>query len=160
MMSNLNIQWKLGKPLGVLAILGGFAILSQIPIIYHAQAILEAINSTYLYAYIAITIAALIVLTNAEMVLYEALLIRMRSYDIKDYRIPFLTVTIINGVYYLCYFIVYAILNSITLFGLQAPLPQFAFCQMIALLIIMLLSIWYNKRQIKLTFGKTEETTG
>ncbi|MFW9923307.1 MAG: hypothetical protein ACFFDW_08495 [Candidatus Thorarchaeota archaeon] len=148
-MSNLNIQWKLGKPLGILAIFTGFSILTQIPIIYHAREILGVINNIYLPAYIAITIASVFILANAQMVLYEALLIRLRSYDVKDYRAPFLSASIILVAYYVCYYVTYSILISLELFGLQDPVAQYAFCQMIGLLIIMIAAFWFNKRQTK-----------
>ena len=149
-MSNLNIQWKLGKPFGILAILSGFAVLSQIPIIYHAREILRVIDSSYLAAYITITIASVFIIANAEMVLYEALLIRLRSYDIRDYRAPFLSVAIITAAYIVFYFIIYGIANTVELFGYLDPVAQYALCQMIGLLVIMLSVFFYNKRQIKI----------
>ncbi|MHA1125466.1 MAG: hypothetical protein ACTSO7_07295 [Candidatus Heimdallarchaeota archaeon] len=148
-MSNLNIQWKLGKPFGILAILSAFAVLSQIPIIYHAREILRVIDSSYLAAYITVTIASVFIIANAEMVLYEALLIRLRSYDIRDYRAPFLSVTIITGAYIIFYFIIYGIANTVELFGYLDPVAQYALCQMIGLLIIMISAFLYNKKQIK-----------
>lgn len=149
-MSNINIQWTLGKPLGILAILTGFSILSQIPIIYHAREILGVIYQSYLPAYITITIAAVFILGNAHLVLYEALLVRLRSYTMRDYRAPFLSASLILAVYYLCYYLTYRILIGISLFDLQEPVAQYAFCQMIGLLLIMLLTFWYNKRQLKM----------
>jgi len=148
-MSNLNIQWKLGKPFGILAILSGFAVLSQIPIIYHAREILGVINSSYLAAYITITIASVFILTNAEMVLYEGLLIRLRSYDIRDYRAPFLAVSIIISAYFVFYFVIYGIANTVELFGYLEAVAQYAICQMICLLVIMIASFLFNRRQIK-----------
>ncbi len=152
-MSALNIQWKLGKPFGILAILTGFALITQIPMIYHAREILEVVSSEYLAAYITIIIAAVFIISNAEVVLYEALLIRLRSYDIKDYRAPFLSASIISVVYYVCYFLTYSTLIGLELFGLQNPVAQYAFCQMISLLLIMVISFWYNRRQNKATRG-------
>jgi len=146
-MSNLNIQWKLGKPFGVLAILAGFALLTQIPIIYHAREILKVINSQYLAAYITITVAAVFIIGNAEMILYEALLVRLRSYDVKDYRAPFLSATSITIVYYICYYVTFSILNNVQLFNLLNPVEQYALCQIVGLLLIMLISFWYSKRQ-------------
>ena len=146
-MSNLNIQWKLGKPLGVLAILAGFALLTQLPIIYHAREILKVISSQYLAAYITITIAAVFIIANAEIILYEALLVRLRSYDIKDYRAPFISATAITVVYYLCYYITFAILNGVDLFTILNPVEQYALCQIVGLVLIMLISFWYNTRQ-------------
>ncbi|HUU76765.1 MAG TPA: hypothetical protein VMX55_00370 [candidate division Zixibacteria bacterium] len=151
-MSNLNIQWKLGKPFGILAILASFAIISQIPIIYHAREILGVINVIYLPAYIAITIASVFILATAEMILYESLLVRLRSYDVKDYRAPFLASSIILAVYYICYYLTYTILDSVELFGIQDPVAQYALCQMIGLVLIMIATFWYNKRQSKV-FG-------
>ncbi|MEA2069893.1 MAG: hypothetical protein U9O98_01235 [Asgard group archaeon] len=148
-MSTLNIQWKLGKPFGVLAILTSFAMLSQIPIIYHALEILEAIQLKYVAAYIAVTIATIIVITNLETVLYEGLLVRLRSYDIRDYRAPFLTVSIAHVIYYIFYFLTYTTLNKVELFTLQLPIAQYAFCQMIGLLILTILVIWFYKRQTR-----------
>ena len=144
-MSNLNIQWKLGKPLGVLAILAGFALLTQLPIIYHAREILKVISSQYLAAYI--TIAAVFIIANAEIILYEALLVRLRTYDIKDYRAPFISATAITVVYYLCYYITFAILNGVDLFTILNPVEQYALCQIVGLVLIMLISFWYNTRQ-------------
>ncbi|MBD3193143.1 MAG: hypothetical protein GF308_21095 [Candidatus Heimdallarchaeota archaeon] len=146
-MSYLNIQWKRSKPIGILAILAGFATLSQIPIIYHAREILEVVKSKDLPAYIAVTIAALIVVATAETLLYEGLLIRVKSFDINDYRIPFLSAAIVNLGYFIFYFVGYNILNGIELFQYQPPVVQYAFCQMVALLIVMGLTIWYNNRQ-------------
>jgi hypothetical protein len=148
-MSNLNIQWKLGKPFGIIAILSGFAVLSQIPVIYHAREILRVIDSSYLAAYITVTIASVFIIANAEMVLYEALLIRLRSYDIRDYRAPFLTVTITTLLYIVLYFVIYGIATTIELFGYLDSVAQYAIVQMIALLAIMITVFFYNKRQIK-----------
>ena len=150
-MSGLNIQWNAGKPLGILAILAGFAALAQIPMIYHAREILKVVNNVYLPAYITIIIASFIILTTAEMLLYEALLIRMRSFEIKDYRAPFLTAVIVLSLYFIGYYIIYLILKGLELFGMQDPVAQYALCQMISLLVIMILSYWYNKRQTKIT---------
>ena len=149
-MSNLNIQWRMGKPFGVFSLLAGFAILSQIPIIYHAREILGVIENDFLAAYITITIAGIFIITNAELVLYEALLIRLRSYNIKDYRAPFLSIGISMLVYYIVYYLTFVVLAGIELFGLQEPVAQYAFCQMIGLIIIMVLSLWYNRRQTKI----------
>ena len=102
---------------------------------------------------ITIIIAAVFIITNAEVVLYEALLIRLRSYDIKDYRAPFLSASIISVVYYACYYLTYSALIGLELFGLQDPVAQFAFCQMIGLLLIMIISFWYNRRQNKAVQG-------
>ncbi len=146
-MSNLNIQWKLGKPLGVLAILAGFALLTQMPIIYHAREILNVIESEYLAAYITITIAAVFIIANAEIILYEALLVRLRSYDIKDYRAPFISATAITIVYYLCYYITFAILNGVDLFTILNPVEQYALCQIVGLVLIIFIAFWYNTRQ-------------
>lgn len=148
-MSNLNIQWKLGKPLGVLAVLAGFALLTQIPIIYHAREILKVISSEYLAAYFTITIAAVFIITNAEIILYEALLARLRTYDIKDYRAPFLSTTTISVVYYPCYYITFVILNGVDLFTMLNPVEQYALCQIVGLVLIMLISFWYSKRQAR-----------
>ena len=149
MMSSMNIQWRQGKPIGILAILTGFAILTQIPMIYHAREILEVTSSKYLAAYITMIVAAVLIIANAKMILYEALLIRLRSYDIKDFRAPFLSASIITGIYFIAYYIVYAILIGVELFGYQNPVAQYAFCQMISLLFVMIASFWYNKRQMK-----------
>ena len=149
-MSNLNIQWKLGKPFGIMAILSGFAVLSQIPIIFHAREILQVIDSNYLAAYITVTIASVFIIANAEIVLYEALLIRLRSYDIRDYRAPFLSVAIVSIAYIALYFIVYGIATTVELFGYLDPVAQYALVQMIALLGIMISVFLYNKRQIKI----------
>lgn len=149
MMSSMNIQWRQGKPIGILAILTGFAILTQIPMIYHAREILEVISSKYLAAYITMIIAAVLIIANAKMILYEALLIRLRSYDIKDFRAPFLSASIITVIYFAAYFIVYGILIGVELFGYQNPVAQYAFCQMISLLLVMIGSFWYSKRQLK-----------
>ncbi|MCF2142668.1 MAG: hypothetical protein ACTSXO_02340 [Candidatus Heimdallarchaeota archaeon] len=148
-MSSLNIQWTRGKPFGILALLTGFAILTQIPMIYHAQMVIQVLKSGYLPAYIVIIVAAVFIITNAEMVLYEALLIRLRSYDLKDYRAPFLSSSIISILYFVTYFVVFAIANGLELFGLQDPVAQYAICQMISLIIIMVLAFWYNKKQTK-----------
>ncbi|MCK5184336.1 MAG: hypothetical protein KAQ95_08520 [Candidatus Heimdallarchaeota archaeon] len=148
-MASMNIQWRQGKPIGILAILTGFAILTQIPMIYHAREILEVISSKYLAAYITIIVAAVLIIANAKMVLFEAILIRLRSYDIKDFRAPFLSASIITVIYFAAYYIVYAILSGVELFGYQNPVSQYAFCQMISLLLVMIGSIWYNRRQMK-----------
>ena len=148
-MSSSNIQWTRGKPFGILALLTGFAILTQIPMIYHAQIVIQVLKSGYLPAYIVIIVAAVFIITNAEMVLYEALLIRLRSYDLKDYRAPFLSSSIISILYFVTYFVVFAIANGLELFGLQDPVAQYAICQMISLIIIMVLAFWYNKKQTK-----------
>ncbi|NHJ31494.1 MAG: hypothetical protein FK732_01400 [Asgard group archaeon] len=148
-MSAMNIQWRQGKPIGILAILTGFAILTQIPMIYHAREILEVISNDYIAAYITMIVAAVFILANAEMILYEALLIRLRSYDIKDFRAPFLSASIIALIYFAVYYIVYAILSGIELFGYQNPVAQYAFCQMISLLLVMISAFWYNRRQLK-----------
>lgn len=145
----MNIQWRQGKPIGILAILTGFAILTQIPMIYHAREILEVTSSKYLAAYITIIVAAVLIIANAKMVLFEAILIRLRSYDIKDFRAPFLSASIITVIYFAAYYIVYAILSGVELFGYQNPVSQYAFCQMISLLLVMIGSIWYNRRQMK-----------
>ena len=152
-MSNMNIQWKLGKPFGILAILSAFAIISQIPIIYHAREILGVINSTYLAAYIAITVASVFILANAEMILYESLLVRLRTFDIKDYRAPFLASSIVLTIYFAFYFLTYTTLNGLELYGLQDPVAQYALCQMIGLIFIMVAVFWYNKRQTKVFSG-------
>ena len=149
MMASMNIQWRQGKPIGILAILTGFAILTQIPMIYHAREILEVISRKYLAAYITMIIAAVLIIANAKMILYEALLIRLRSYDIKDFRAPFLSASIITVIYFVAYYIVYGILIGVELFGYQNPVAQYAFCQMISLLLVMIGSIWYNRRQMK-----------
>lgn len=149
-MSNLNIQWKLGKPFGILAILSSFAVLAQIPIIYHAREILRVIDSSYLAAYITITIASVFIIANAEMVLYEALLIRLRSYDIRDYRAPFLSVAIVSAAYIIFYFVIYGIATNVELFGTLDSVAQYALCQMIGLIAIMLSVFIYNRRQIKI----------
>ena len=149
-MSNLNIQWKLGKPFGIMAILSGFAVLSQIPIIFHAREILQVIDSSYLAAYITVTIASVFIIANAEIVLYEALLIRLRSYDIRDYRAPFLSVAIVSTAYIAFYFIIYGIATTVELFSYLDPVAQYALVQMIALLVIMISVFLYNKRQIKI----------
>ncbi|MCK5158253.1 MAG: hypothetical protein KAR08_03800 [Candidatus Heimdallarchaeota archaeon] len=149
MMASMNIQWRQGKPIGILAILTGFAILTQIPMIYHAREILEVTSSKYLAAYITIIVAAVLIIANAKMVLFEAILIRLRSYDIKDFRAPFLSASIITVIYFAAYYIVYAILSGVELFGYQNPVSQYAFCQMISLLLVMIGSIWYNRRQMK-----------
>ena len=146
-MSGMNIQWKLGKPFGILAILAGFAALTQIPMIYHARYVLQVNSSAYLAAYITVIIAAVFILTNAQMVLYEAFLIRLRSYDIKDYRAPFLSAAIVSVIYFVIYFIAFITLNNLELFGYQDPVAQFAFCQMVSLVIVMIVSFWYNKKQ-------------
>ncbi|MCK5298341.1 MAG: hypothetical protein KAJ76_05505 [Candidatus Heimdallarchaeota archaeon] len=148
-MASMNIQWRQGKPIGILAILTGFAILTQIPMIYHAREILEVTSSKYLAAYITIIVAAVLIIANAKMVLFEAILIRLRSYDIKDFRAPFLSASIITVIYFAAYYIVYAILSGVELFGYQNPVSQYAFCQMISLLLVMIGSIWYNRRQMK-----------
>ncbi|NHJ39698.1 MAG: hypothetical protein FK731_06660 [Asgard group archaeon] len=148
-MSSLNIQWQRGKPFGVLAMLTGFAMLTQIPMIYHAMKILQVVNSIYLPAYIVIIIAAVFIISTAEVALYEAFLIRIRSYSIKDYRAPFLAATLVSVVYFVCYFVTYGILVSISLFDIQDPVAQYGFCQMIGLLLIMIIAFWYNKRQAK-----------
>ena len=145
----MNIQWRQGKPIGILAILTGFAILTQIPMIYHAREILEVTSSKYLAAYITIIVAAVLIIANAKMILFEAILIRLRSYDIKDFRAPFLSASIITAIYFAAYYIVYAILSGILLFGYQNPVAQYAFCQMISLLLVMIVSFLYNKRQMK-----------
>jgi hypothetical protein len=145
----MNIQWRQGKPIGILAILTGFAILTQIPMIYHAREILEVTSSKYLAAYITMIVAAVLIIANAKMILFEALLIRLRSYDIKDFRAPFLSASIITAIYFVAYYIVYAILIGIELFGYQNPVAQYAFCQMISLLFVMVASFWYSKRQLK-----------
>ena len=149
MMSAMNIQWRQGKPIGVLAILTGFAILTQIPMIYHAREILEVVSSDYIAAYITMIVAAVFIIANAKMILYEALLIRLRSYDIKDFRAPFLSASIISVIYFAAYYIVYAILIGVELFGYQNPVAQYAFCQMISLLLVMIIAFWYNRRQMK-----------
>ena len=156
-MSNLNIQWRMGKPFGVLAILASFSVLSQIPIVFHAIEILGATNRSYLIAYIVISIASLFVIANAQVVLYEGLLVRLRSYDIKDYRAPFLSATIILVVYYVVYYVTYSTLTGVQLFGLQDPLAQYAFCQMIGLILIMLISFWYTRRQSRV-FGSSSSS--
>jgi membrane protease YdiL (CAAX protease family) len=148
-MSSLNIQWQRGKPFGVLAMLTGFAMLTQIPMIYHAMKILQVTNSKYLPAYIIIIIAAVFIISTAEVALYEAFLIRLRSYTIKDYRAPFIAATIVSVVYFACYFATYAILVSVSLFDIQDPVAKYGFCQMIGLLLIMIIAFWYNKRQTK-----------
>ena len=153
-MSNLNIQWRMGKPFGVLAILASFSVLSQIPIIYHAIEILGAANRSYIAAYITITIASLFIIANAQMILYEGILVRLRSYDVKDYRAPFLSATIILAVYYIVYYLTHTTLAGLELFGLQDPVAQYAFCQMIGLILIMLISFWYTKRQSRV-FGSS-----
>lgn len=145
----MNIQWRQGKPIGILAILTGFAILTQIPMIYHAREILEVISSDYIAAYITMIIGAVLIIANAEMILYEAILIRLRSYDIKDFRAPFLSASIIAAVYFAAYYIVYAILTGVELFGYQNPVAQYAFCQMISLLLVMIGAFWYNRRQMR-----------
>jgi len=152
MMSAMNIQWRQGKPIGIIAILTGFAILTQIPMIYHAREILEVTevtSSKYLAAYITIIIAAVFIIANAKMILFEAILIRLRSYDIKDFRAPFLSASIITAIYFAAYYIVYAILSGVELFGYQNPVSQYALCQMISLLLVMIVSFWYNRRQMK-----------
>lgn len=149
MMASMNIQWRQGKPIGILAILTGFAILTQIPMIYHAREILEVTSSKYLAAYITIIVAAVLIIANAKMILFEAILIRLRSYDIKDFRAPFLSASIITAIYFAAYYIVYAILSGVELFGYQNPVSQYAFCQMISLLLVMIGSFWYNRRQMK-----------
>jgi len=149
MMSSMNIQWRQGKPIGILAILTGFAILTQIPMIYHAREILEVTSSKYLAAYITMIVAAVLIIANAKMILYEALLIRLRSYDIKDFRAPFLSASIITVIYFAAYYIVYGILIGVELFGYQNPVAQYAFCQMISLLFVMVASFWYSRRQLK-----------
>ncbi|MBK5114559.1 MAG: hypothetical protein KGD59_11500 [Candidatus Heimdallarchaeota archaeon] len=148
-MSAMNIQWRQGKPIGILAILTGFAVLTQIPMIYHAREILEVISSDYLAAYITMIIAAVLIIATAEMSLYEAILIRLRSYDIKDFRAPFLSASIVAAVYFVAYYIVYAILIGVELFSYQNPVAQYAFCQMISLLLVMVGSFWYSRRQMK-----------
>lgn len=145
----MNIQWRQGKPIGILAILTGFAILTQIPMIYHAREILEVTSSKYLAAYITMIVAAVFIIANAKMLLFEALLVRLRSFDIKDFRAPFLSASIITAIYFVAYYIVYAILIGVELFGYQNPVSQYAFCQMISLLLVMIVSFWYNKRQMK-----------
>ncbi len=145
----MNIQWRQGKPVGIIAILTGFAILTQIPMIYHAREILEVTSSKYLAAYITIIIAAVFIIANAKMLLFEAILIRLRSYDIKDFRAPFLSASIITAIYFAAYYIVYAILSGVELFGYQNPVSQYALCQMISLLLVMIVSFWYNRRQMK-----------
>ncbi len=145
----MNIQWRQGKPIGILAILTGFAILTQIPMIYHAREILEVTSSKYLAAYITIIVGAVLIIANAKMILFEAILIRLRSYDIKDFRAPFLSASIITAIYFAAYYIVYAILSGVELFGYQNPVSQYAFCQMISLLLVMIGSFWYNRRQMK-----------
>jgi len=145
----MNIQWRQGKPIGIIAILTGFAILTQIPMIYHAREILEVTSSKYLAAYITMIVAAVLIIANAKMILFEALLIRLRSYDIKDFRAPFLSASIITAIYFVAYYIVYAILVGVELFGYQNPVAQYAFCQMISLLLVMVVSFWYNRRQMK-----------
>ncbi len=149
MMSAMNIQWRQGKPMGILAILAGFAILTQIPMIYHAREILEVVSNKYLAAYITMIVAAVLILANAKMILFEAILIRLRSFDIKDFRAPFLSASIITAIYFVAYYIVYAILIGVELFGYQNPVSQYAFCQMISLLLVMIVSFWYNRRQMK-----------
>jgi len=149
MSSSLNIQWIRGKPFGIMTLLTGFAILTQIPMIYHAQMVIQVLRSSYLPAYIVIIIAAVFIITNAEMVLYEAFLIRLRSYDLKDYRAPFLSSTVVSILYIVVYFVVFAIANGLELFGLQDPIAQYAICQMISLIVVMIVAFWYNKRQIK-----------
>jgi hypothetical protein len=146
-MSTVNIQWKLGKPFGILIILAGFAALSQIPIIYHASEVLEVVSNDYFPAYIAIALSAFVVLTNTEMILYEALLIRLRSYDVKDYRIPFLSAAITITVFYIFYYSVYGILQGIKVFEMQQTVVQLAICQMVSLLLTMAIAAWFNKRQ-------------
>ncbi|NHJ84227.1 MAG: hypothetical protein FK734_02120 [Asgard group archaeon] len=148
-MSNLNIQWRLSKPMGILAILTGFAMLSQMPIIYHAREILNVVSNDYLIAYIVMTIAAVFILTNAELLLFEAFLFRLHSYTVRDYRAPFLSVTITNAIYFVVYYLTYATLNGVELFGVQQPIAQYALCQIVGLTIIMILAFWYNRRQIK-----------
>lgn len=145
----MNIQWRQGKPVGIIAILTGFAILTQIPMIYHAREILEVTSSKYLAAYITIIIAAVFIIANAKMLLFEAILIRLRSFDIKDFRAPFLSASIITAIYFAAYYIVYAILSGVELFGYQNPVSQYALCQMISLLLVMIVSFWYNRRQMK-----------
>ena len=149
MMASMNIQWRQGKPIGILAILTGFAILTQIPMIYHAREILGVVSNKYLAAYITMIVAAVFIIANAKMLLFEALLIRLRSFDIKDFRAPFLSASIITAIYFAAYYIVYVILIGVKLFGYQNPVSQYAFCQMISLLLVMIGSFWYNKRQMK-----------
>ncbi|HUT80860.1 MAG TPA: hypothetical protein VMZ29_06635 [Candidatus Bathyarchaeia archaeon] len=149
-MSGMNIQWKLSKPLGIVAILSSFAILMQIPTIYHAREILQVVNNEYIAAYIVIIIAAVFIIANSEVALYEAFLVRLRSYNIKDYRAPFLAASFVSVVYYAIYYLTFAALNGVKLFGVMNPVAQYAFCQVISLLLVMIISFWYNRRQLKI----------
>ncbi|MHA1213451.1 MAG: hypothetical protein ACTSSH_13455 [Candidatus Heimdallarchaeota archaeon] len=149
-MSSMNIQWKRSKPFGILSILIGFAIIIQIPMIYHAQKILQVVTSNYLAAYIVIIVAATFILANSEVALYEAFLIRLRSYTVKDYRAPFLAATVTSVVYYVVYYVTFLSLDGVKLFGGVDPVVKFAFCQIISLLLIMIISFWYNRRQSKI----------
>ncbi|NHJ47029.1 MAG: hypothetical protein FK733_04505 [Asgard group archaeon] len=147
--SSLNIQWRRGKPFGVLAMLTGFAMLTQIPMIFHAMKILQVMNSKYLPAYIVIIIAAVFIITTAEVALYEAFLVRLRTYDVRDFRAPFLSATIVSVIYFVCYYLTYLILDGISLFGLQDPVAKYGLCQIIGLILNIILAFWYNKRQMK-----------
>jgi hypothetical protein len=147
--SSLNIQWQRGKPFGVLAMLTGFAMLTQIPMIFHAMRILEVMNSKYLPAYIVIIIAAVFIITTAEVALYEAFLVRLKSYDVRDFRAPFLSATIVSVIYFICYFVTFAILDGVSLFGLQDPVAKYGLCQIIGLLLNVIVAFWYNRRQMK-----------
>jgi hypothetical protein len=148
-MSSLNIQWRRGKPFGVLAMLTGFAILTQIPMIFHAMNILQVTNSDYLPAYIVIIVAAVFIITVAEVALYEAFLVRLRSYNIKDYRAPFIAAVIVSTIYFVFYFLSFVALDNVTLYGLQDPVAKYGFCQVIGLLLNVIIAFWYNKRQMK-----------
>ncbi|NHJ85361.1 MAG: hypothetical protein FK734_07850 [Asgard group archaeon] len=149
-MSGMNIQWVRSKPLGIIAILTSFAILMQIPTIFHAREIIQVVNNDYIAAYIVIIIAAVFIITNSEVALYEAFLVRLRSYNIKDYRAPFLAASFVSLIYYVIYYLTYVSLKGVKLFGVMNPVAQYAMCQVIGLIIVMLISFWYNRRQLKI----------
>ncbi|MBN1330518.1 MAG: hypothetical protein JXA54_13675 [Candidatus Heimdallarchaeota archaeon] len=149
-MSSMNIQWKLSKPLGIIAILSAFAILMQIPTIYQAREILQVVNNEYITAYIVIIIAAVFIIVNSEVALYEAFLVRLRSYNIKDYRAPFLAASVVSIIYYVFYYVTFVSLNGVKLFGIMSPVARYAICQIIGLILVMIVSFWYNRRQLKI----------
>ncbi|MHA1505588.1 MAG: hypothetical protein ACTSR0_00105 [Candidatus Asgardarchaeia archaeon] len=144
----IRVRWRRASNIGLIVFSLGISLLLEIPVIQHAESVLIV---EYGVLIIFVSIGASVGLALSSILLTNYLYTRIKR-EIRPILICLLSTLVVASVYYAMYFIPFLshveIPSEFGIVGLTDPTVQYVVVQNLAILFLVLFTLYLNRRSV------------